>query len=450
MRNVIVSLALSAALAVSLTATRGQAAAPLSVRLSSPQGAGPGRVRVDATIAGLDPDLHPTIQQSIVLGLRTRQGKPFPVIGPRMPYVVDLPAGAVRVGGVVVDEFAPLPPLEDNTSISFAVTVRQGGEVATATVTDLLLLPTVIVPGYLNDFWGGKVDVGAVTALEARGFRTTGPSPTLFWFGYPSRTLSLNAAAQELAAYVRTTVLPATYATRINLVTFSLGGLVARWNMASQPGWDRLVNRFVMIAVPNEGSVLSYVDGWYPLGGLARTPAARTLLPTFPFWRSNLSAEWTIPPGSANTVLNELNTHPLPASVRAYVFYGDFPQRGAAPGTLVGVTGALPQADVSYGPGDGIVLAASALGLPINGSPGVPGLAERLALKVDLGPTHHQSLFAASGPRVADALLDRRIGDTTDTIGAHKVQSRIPPAIDAPQDGPDGGFLEPAFQEGNP
>jgi len=448
-RNVVLSLALCAALAASLPVTRGQAAVPVSVRLSALQLIGPGRLRVDATIAGLQPDLRPTIQQAVTLGGRTREGAPLPVVAPQLPYVLDLPTGTVRLGGVLVDQSAPFPPLDENTAVSVAVTVRQGDELATARVTTLLLLPTVLVPGYLNDVGSGRIDTGAVAALERRGFHLTGPAPTLFWFAYRSRTLSLQDAARQLAAYVRTVVLPAAYATRINLVTYSLGGLLARWDMAAQPGWDRLVNRFVMIAVPNEGAVLSYVDGWYPLGGLARTPAARSLLPTFPFWRPNAGAGWTLPRDSANTVLADLNTHPLPAAVRAYAFYGNHPPRGPAPGTLAGVTGALPQAAASYGAGDGIVLMASALGLPINGGPGVPGIADHLVLTVDLGSAGHQSLFAVASARVADALLDRRVGDTANTLGESGAETRVPPAPATDRDGADGGFLQ-STQQGNP
>ena len=138
-----------------------------------------------------------------MVGLRTREGKPFPVVAPRS-YVVDLPAGAVRVGGVDVDELTPLLPPEDNTVplvYGDREAGRRGGHRHRHGPPPAAHRHRSRV---LNDFWGGKVDVGAVTALEARGFRTTGASPTLFWFGYPSRTLSLDAAARELAEYVRT------------------------------------------------------------------------------------------------------------------------------------------------------------------------------------------------------------------------------------------------------
>jgi hypothetical protein len=444
-RKAAASLVLCAALAGSLFATRGQAAASVSVRLSAMQTIGPGRLRVDATIEGLEPDLHPTIQLSVALGGRTHEGRPFPVVASHMPYAVDLPTGSVRIGGVRVDEFAAPPPLEENTYLSLQATVRQGDERATATVTDLLLLPTVVVPGYLNDLGGDRMDAAAVSELERRGFSAAGTAPTLFWFNYRSQTLSIEEAAQGLADYVRTVVLPATYASKINLVAYSLGGLIARWDVAFEPGWDRLVNRFVMVGVPNQGAVLSYVDAWYPIGGLARTSAARSLLPTFPFWRATSGAAWTVPPGSRNTVLADLNTHPLPVALRAYAFYADGYPGHAAPRTLAGVTGALPQADVSFGPGDGVVLAASALGLPINGGPGVPGFGDRLVLRVNLGPVRHLSLFTTASARVADALLDRQIGGNAGTHHSGEGKTRT---------GSDGSGARrhpgSALQDGNP
>ena len=62
----------------------------------------------------------------------------------------------------------------------------------------------------------------------------------------------------------------------------------------------------------------------------------------------------------------------------------------------------------SFGPGDGIVLTASALGMQINGGAGIPGLADRLVVKGDLGPVGHLSLLATSGEKIADVLTDRQ------------------------------------------
>jgi hypothetical protein len=136
------------------------------------------------------------------------------------------------------------------------------------------------------------------------------------------------------------------------------------------------------------------------VAGLARTPAAHALLPTFPFWRRTSTASWTVPTDAQNSTLAKLNATPLPEGVRTYAFYGSGRRTGA------GITGDQPDLNVAYAPGDGIVLAASALGLPINGGAGIAGLKERLAVQIDLGSVGHQNLLNMAAPKIADALLD--------------------------------------------
>ena len=139
--------------------------------------------------------------------------------------------------------------------------------------------------------------------------------------------------------------------------------------------WDHLVNRFVMVGVPNQGVVMSYVYAWYAVAGLART-AARDLNPTFPYWQPDPGGPWRFPPDGQNPALTALNAHLLPKGIRAYAFYGNQGQLDTHDlSTWAGVTGDLQElqrAVFSFGPGDGIVLTASALGLPINGGPGIP------------------------------------------------------------------------------
>ena len=409
MRKAMLSLVLSVVLAASLFAARGQAQVPLAVSISDIKMTSHGRVRFDVLIAGLQPELQPTIEGTAILGGQTIQGPLGPAVASRIPAAFDLPAGRIRIGGdAAVAEFAPVPPLQENMPVTIAITVRQGDQVANARETGTLLLPTVVVPGYLNDM-SGKPNASIVATLQQRGYRSTGTSPNLFWFTYPSRSLDLEGAARALADYVRDVVLPATYAARINVVGYSLGGLLVRWNMAFESGWDRLVNRFMMVGVPNEGAVMSYVDGWYFLAApWAGTQVARTLLPTFPFWRAAPGTPWSIPSDAQNPGLAELNTHPLPDGVRIYAYYGDRKPDPGGAGTWAGVTGQLPKATFSFGPGDGIVLAASALGEAINGGTAVPGLADHLVMNVDLGSVGHLSLLDAAIPQIADVLTDRR------------------------------------------
>jgi hypothetical protein len=231
----------------------------LAVRVFDILKVAPSVLRIDLGVSGL--------QQSGDLPEATLQagfGRTLAraIIAFRMPsrfsMDIDLRKGRVRIGEFSVAEFTPVPPLEENIRLPVAVTIHQGRAEATVRRTTTLPLPTVIVPGYLNDM-KGTPDLNVLSALGERGYLARGESPSLFWFNYHSRSLSLEDAASALARFIRDVVLPSTYATRINVVGYSLGGLLARWNIAFEPGWDRLVNRLLLIGVPNEGAVMTYV-----------------------------------------------------------------------------------------------------------------------------------------------------------------------------------------------
>jgi hypothetical protein len=393
--------------AFALTASAGVSRAErpaLGATIAPLEVAGPGQVAIDVTLSGLQPGLHPAIEGTITVGNEVIEEPRGPVLAAHLPGVLDLRAGTFRLGGVTMFHFNALPPLAQNTPIVVDITVRQGGTTVTVRRQGMLLLPTVIVPGYLNDL-DSKPDADLVSILEQRGYRVAGTSPTAFWFAYSSRRLSLEDGAHALAAYVRRTVLPSVYAARINVVAYSEGGLITRWALAFDPDWARLVNQFVMVGVPNEGAAASYVYGWYPaLAGIAATPGAHNMFPTYPYWRPDSAAPWTVPTNGRNPALARLNAQPLPdGGVRMYAFYGS-----ATRTTWAGLTGTLPGVAYAYGPGDGVVLIASVLGLPMYGGGGVPGLADRV-IKVDLGDVRHLSLFRVALPRVADLLAEQGI-----------------------------------------
>jgi hypothetical protein len=321
----------------------------------------------------------------------------------------DLPRGVISVGGQQVGAFPPVGPLTDNLRFPVDVSIRRGTDVVTMRRDITLLLPTVIVPGYSNER-RTSADPLVMQRFARAGYTTAGPA-TLFWFSYPSHNVNLEEGARALAAYVRRTVLPATYAAKINVVGYSVGALFARWNVQYDvEGWSGLVNRLVMVAAPNEGALMPYIGshapGFLPFVQSARSPLARAMDPVFPFWRARDSDPWSIPGDDGNPPLAALNARPMPPGIRLYNLYGNSdPARTGGPQTAAGVTGDLPGASVSYGFGDGIVLTASALGLPINGSAGVPGLAG--AVRVDVGRVYHTRVLEAATSRAAAALQDR-------------------------------------------
>ena len=353
-----------------------------------------------------------TVAVSVALdGVPIRAALPLIHMPPRFAMDLDLAEGVVRVGGVPVGRFAPVPPFRENLRFPVEVTVERGPFVATARRTATILLPTVIVPGYLNERDGPDQEV--LTIFRRHGYTAAGPGQNVFWFTYPSRQATLPQAAEALARYVRRTVLPASHAAKVNVVGYSLGGLMARWNVAYDvDGWSTLVNRLVLVGVPNEGTVFAYVadhaPSVLPLSSAGHTAASRAFMPTFPFWRETPAQPWSIPPDARNPFLDELNARPIPPDIRLYVFYGSHdPRHRAGPQTSAGITGVLPGAALAYEAGDGLVLADSALGLPIRGGVGVPALMDRPLLRVDLGPVYHTRLLDAGAGRIADALLDR-------------------------------------------
>ncbi len=425
----ILSAVLVAALAVAAVPAAGAIEPPRVTILDA--GMVSQSLRIMLATSGLDGDEggRATLGVSAWLdGVPIRATVPLIRMPARFAMDLDLAAGAVRIGGITVGEFAPLRPFEENMLFPIEVTLHRGSVSATARAMVMIPLPTVIVPGYLSEI--GGPDEGALDAFRRHGYRDRGMTPTLFWFGYRSLHLSLEEAARDLDAYVHQIVLPATFAGRINVVGYSLGGLLARWNIAYDPqGWGTIVNRLILVGVPNEGTVTTYVYGrapsFLPYAWWARTKAARELLPTFPFWRSDPARSWETPPDAGNTLLAQLNARPIPRDIRISIFYGTSdPAVAAAARTMAGVTGGAGSVSLSYGHGDGIVLAASAQGLPILGGTGVAAFADRAIPRISLGPVDHLSLLRAGADRIAAALLDRVL----DRVDEAPVREQIPAA----------------------
>jgi hypothetical protein len=366
-------------------------------------------LRVDIAMAGVIPQgtENPDLALDAWLGdVRAHGSLLLTHMPPRFSMDIDFPAGAVWVGVVKVGEFAPVRPFTDNVRFPVQVTVRQGDRLATASRVVTLLLPTVIVPGVGNELSRRPDEM--VAPFIRGGYRGDGRAPTLFWFEYPSHQVELEEGGRRLAEYVRQVVLTQKYADKINVIGYSLGGLIARWNVQFDvDGWGTLVNRLILVGVPNEGAVLAYtyrnVPSFLPFAYFAHAPAARALMPTFPFWRATPTEPWSMPSDGGNPALAQLNARSIPRGIRVWVFYGS--RSGNAPNTLVGVTESAQSAD--FAPGDGVVLADSALGLPIHGGSGVAAFLTPNVVRVDLGPVGHSDLLAVGADRIVAALLDR-------------------------------------------
>lgn len=416
LRATAIAMLLTAALLPPLaaqTATSPGTDPAVRVRILSAAMAEAHVLRIELAVAGLTIGSEESPELTVAVWLNAAPLRiTVPILHRTGTLMVDLDlrTGFVRVGGVAVGEIPPPAPFDENLEFPIEVTARQGARAATARRVVTVPLPTVVVPGYRNEAAGPNAKF--LAALAHHGYTSAGTSPTLFWFTYPSEQMTLEAAAEALVTYVRRVVLPATFATKINIVGYSLGGLLARWNLARDTdNWAALVARLILVGVPNEGAVMAYAyrdaPSFLPFTGLARTPVAATLAPTFPFWRANPVEQWGYPPDQDNPVLRRLNAQPLPRGIRIYLVYGDHdPNNSAGPQTMAGVTGLMPGGRLAFGHGDGVVLAASAQGRSINGGPDVSSLAGPDVVHIDLGSVNHYNLLEAGVEKIAAALLD--------------------------------------------
>lgn len=117
-------------------------------------------------------------------GVPIRAELPLIHMPSRFAMDLDLAAGVVRVGGVSVGRFAPVPRFRENLRFPIQVSVQRGALVATAGYTATILLPTVIVPGYLNELDGPSREV--MSAFRRHGYIDAGAAQNVFWFSYPS------------------------------------------------------------------------------------------------------------------------------------------------------------------------------------------------------------------------------------------------------------------------
>src|SRR5579864_3617424 len=355
----------------------------------------PGEAPAIATLAGW---LGATMVHAVL---------PLIVMPSRFAWVIDLPSGTVRVGSIAIGTFSPVRPFTDNIQFSVEVTLRRGLHATMDRRGGTILLPTVIVPGLLNML--GPPNERVLNGFRRLGYSDVGPAPTLFWFSYPASGRTLPESASNLAKYVRQVVLTKAYAVRVNVVGYSSGGLLPRWNVDYDvDGWGTLVNRLALVGVPNEGAVFAYLVEhsllYRPFAAWGRSPLAAANRPTFPFWRARSSEPWTMPPDGGNPILAQLNSRPIPDGVRVYLYYSEL-----APGpsrTVQGFTGSLTRGAATYAPGDGVVLAASVLGRSINGTGEIAGLTRHVALTVNLGSVRHVFLFPKAATLVASAMQD--------------------------------------------
>jgi len=152
----------------------------------------------------------------------------------------------------------------DDLVFDLEVVVRErDGPEATRAVQARIPVPVVLLPGLGNELPDDQLDVQTMDAFAAlldagRGgiYDLEGRRPDLIVHGYRSLEQSLPSLAKELHRRVRK-VLKGSAFRRVDVVGYSMGGLVARaWS--ADRGRGR-VRRMVLVGTPNEGVPLAYV-----------------------------------------------------------------------------------------------------------------------------------------------------------------------------------------------
>jgi pimeloyl-ACP methyl ester carboxylesterase len=266
-------------------------------------------------------------------------------------------------------------------------------------------------------------------------------------FPYDSVSDPVDASAANLTSYIRQ-LLNATYATKVNIVAHSLGGIVSRraiWTWNAAP----LVNKLILVGSPTTGATWAPIakSNWaaikalpvvapiiasqlaFSSGGLINTSetidalleVAKTsaciiagnnsttldLLPTYP-WYARTQTEagqnaLLIPPGFDNPLLPMLNNQGLHPSVRYYAIvatgYHTLWKIWGRNWLLGSVADVLSDKN-DLQPGDAVVITDSQLaggtGWPLGTGPGKLNLARLDGSLRDVGRVLHTQYFSNS------------------------------------------------------
>jgi hypothetical protein len=273
-----------------------------------------------------------------------------------------------------------VPRFTANARFSVTAAATEGGTTCTgAAQAATVLLPVVIIPGIIN----GNGGDGRFPALESYlgdisnilpnsnllgepyTLRSSGTGyPTLYTLSYPTNTASFLEGAVQLNGLINQ-IKGLTYADKVNVVTHSKGGLVAREYLEgiSGPG-PSSVNQLIMAEPPNLGALAA---SWIPLIPPNTHVDLRNLVPTWSWHRNNATQPFAATP--PNPELDALNSMPMPSSVQYTLIYST---SNLTPWTETGHPGpgGLIFTDT---PGDGIVPAFSMRGLELDpNNPSLP------------------------------------------------------------------------------
>ena len=340
---------------------------------------------------------------------------------------------------------------EDNQVFSVTASASEGGSIATTTQSAEIPLPVVHVHGMATEYDddihphklfdlleqnhkyneddglpGPPLDVFDHNLLSS-------PYPTLVSFDYQSFMNDISTSADRLANFIQVELLPRTYATKVNIIAHSLGGIVSR-NVIANNGGGNYIKKLIVVGSPSEGATLivdlkdnkglvevisGAVWGYYFNAGVVKCiwdgndDAIKEMCPTYPWWSKNFTnniSQRRIPPSERNYFLENLNGLGLNSNVEYFDIvasgYHNFALSVFGDATLTGLHGhqsgwgsqALGH-DITgsvEGPGDGCVPIRSQLAQDTNWPHGIgPG---KWNVYDDVGNVFHSEYFDAVGP----------------------------------------------------
>ena len=235
-------------------------------------------------------------------GLKDRKGKPV--------IVTDAISGRETTLNIDL-AIHDVPRFTEN--MNFQVTASTDGMSDTKMIT--ALLPVVLVPGIdpISHGQGGDESFPALekflveqtdACTRGYGYQKNLPGtcyPTIHTLAYDRTNASFVAAADRLGGLIEG-IRSLTYADKVNLVTHSKGGLVARYYLTH--GGENRVNTFIATVPPNTGSVAATGGMNNPLGN-----DLRNLYPLWAWFRQTPRQKYIAIP---NLELQNLNKIALP------------------------------------------------------------------------------------------------------------------------------------------
>src|ERR1019366_6585948 len=163
-----------------------------------------------------------------------------------------------------------VPQFADNQVFNVTATATEGQQqLGTDSKTGEIPLPVVHIHGILTDCFGDRIPHGLFQYLSSvhpsyveddgspdghgTNNQLTRPYPTLVSFDYQSLEMPVEFIGGDFTSWIEDELLPKTYASKVNVVAHSLGGIIAR-SAVVYSGLGPHVNKLILVGSPTEGA----------------------------------------------------------------------------------------------------------------------------------------------------------------------------------------------------